>query len=277
MDAVAAEHTGILRHGLPVDDGDVVELAGELADRLVHLGHLRPVERHGVQHRRAGGQAGEDHPQLSLVALLIAAVVGPEEHRGDVPVVVGARDGVDDLVDHPVAEIDELAPFGLDLNGPAERDELVAHVRAVPGGGAGHDRIADHQHPVADRLLTDQLGGRAVVAHRAGDDHQRAAFRRHGRREHAHATHRRQRCRRNVGGLDVGRRATAGARRQRDRAGGRDEHRWAASHRPIEAPRGAGFTSAGSNAARRGSRRAGRARSGRPLPPSVRRGSGCRP
>ncbi len=239
MQPIAAQHARILRHLLPVEQGHVVELLGELADALVRLGIARLVLRDGEQQRRARRETGQDQSEFGLEALLIGPVVGPEVHDGCIPVVVGTAIGVEAPVEHEVAEVDEPAGLGLHCDRPAERDEFVAHVPGVPRRGRCHDRIADHEDAVPGDLLAHEFGHGSVLVDRPVHDHERLPARFDHGREHPDTADRGQRCehqlldRRFVAVVPItARREQQGCRHPDDGAARRDADR----RRPITHP-----------------------------------------
>src|SRR5262249_19868670 len=87
------------------------------------------------------------------VRLLVAEVVAAEEHVRRVPL------GREPFVEYVVAEINEAAGLGVDFDLPSERHQRVAPLPAVPFGGRGRDRVADHQQLVAGDQRAGRRGG----------------------------------------------------------------------------------------------------------------------
>ena len=185
MQAVAAQHAGRLRDGLPVEHRDVVAFGAQTVDDLVDLHVVGSVLRHGEQQRGARGQPVEDADQFGLVPHLVAAVVAAEEDHRRVPVLLGRRIVEQQLVEHAVAEVDEAARLGFDGDLPAERHDRLTHVVAVTRRRGREDRVADHQDPVALGDLADQLCLGAVGVDRRANHHDRLANRRRSDRHQA--------------------------------------------------------------------------------------------
>ncbi|MBK8333865.1 MAG: hypothetical protein IPL07_16230 [Acidimicrobiaceae bacterium] len=75
---------------------------------------------------------------------MVLAVVVAQQDDTDVPA------GGEALVEHPIAEVDESTALGIDLCLPAQGHQRIAHLAAVALRRAGHHRVADEQHPVAE-------------------------------------------------------------------------------------------------------------------------------
>ena len=144
--------------GGPVDDADVVVVGGDLVDHLVDLGTVGTELGDGEQHGRPRRQPVDDFGQVLGEHRLVGAVVVAEHHDGDVP--VGVEAGVEDAV----AEVDEATGLGIHLDLPAAWHQLAAHLTAVATRRRRHDRVADHQHPLA----LDEVAERRPTGVRVG-------------------------------------------------------------------------------------------------------------
>ena len=144
VDPVAAQQGVVVGRALgPLQHTDVVVLAAQRADDVVHLGLALLVLADGQQ------QHGD---RLELVEHLaegvgerrrVAVVVRPEQDHDGIPA------GVQAAVEHGVPELDGAAGLGVDLHRPPHRHEPIAHLTGVPLGRRGEDGVADHQHAVA--------------------------------------------------------------------------------------------------------------------------------
>ena len=109
----------------PIEQVDVGELRADQGDRVIDLATVLGELGHRQQHDRRRRQPLDDLLQLLAIRLLIAEVVGAEEHVGGVPLRRKP------LVEHRVAEVDEPARLGVDLDLPAERHQRLAQLAAV--------------------------------------------------------------------------------------------------------------------------------------------------
>ena len=221
----------------PVDEHRLgIGLHG-LGDHRIEI-HPIGTELGDVEHEhRSRHQPIEQPLELRAIGVEITGEVAAERHDGHIPVETVGR--IDTLAHDLIAELDEPADLGIDLDLPAERLQGVTDLAAIATRGRCHDRIADHQQPRPIDALADQVEqlriqlGIGFIGTRERRD----------RREHRHQlgaqhlgqiTHTTDRDR--GGRLDGNGRLGAGRHEEhsceqcRDAATG-------ASHRPIEADR----------------------------------------
>ena len=170
VETITAQDSRIPGDLLPIDDGHVVVQPGEVADRVVDLRPGRPVLGHRQQQHGSWRYPEQDLIQFLEVVVLVEVVVATEVNHRRIEVVVIIVIVGQSSFEHLVAKLDEASGFSIDLDGPAERVEPVAHLSSVPPRGRRENRIPDDDQPVAIDLLGDGVKHYAGLVDRSGHD-----------------------------------------------------------------------------------------------------------
>ena len=156
MDAVVTKYSGVCSNLCPVQHRYVFVLFCQVQNHVVDINLLRPKLCCCQNNERCWRKRIKDLAQHPFVICKVSIKVGSEKHDGRVPSFFKPA------AKHLQTKIDEAPRLCLNRNLPAQRRERVAHLVAVTAGRRGHDRVANHQHPVSANLWphhwADQLG-----------------------------------------------------------------------------------------------------------------------